>query len=74
MQEAYKSMPNQYWREHHIKTLIDKFPEGQVVIKINNQIAGCALSIIVDYDRIEEEHTYGDITGDYTFSTHTKVW
>jgi len=72
MQEAYKSMPNLYWRENQIKTLIDKFPEGQVVIKINNQIAGCALSIIVDYDRIEAEHTYEDITGNYTFNTHTK--
>lgn len=70
MQEAYKSMPNLYWREHQIKTLIDKFPEGQVVIKINNQIAGCALSIIVDYDSIDDIHTYEDITGNYTFNTH----
>ncbi|MDX1317152.1 MAG: bifunctional GNAT family N-acetyltransferase/carbon-nitrogen hydrolase family protein, partial [Xanthomarina gelatinilytica] len=48
----------------------DKFPEGQVVIKINNQIAGCALSIIVDYDSIDDIHTYEDITGNYTFNTH----
>ena len=70
MQQAYKSMPNLYWRENQIKTLIDKFPEGQVVIKINNQIAGCALSIIVDYDSIDDIHTYEDITGNYTFDTH----
>ncbi|GGG54065.1 carbon-nitrogen hydrolase family protein [Bizionia arctica] len=70
MQLAYSSMPNLYWRENQIKTLIDKFPEGQVVIKINNQIAGCALSIIVDYDSIDDIHTYEDITGNYTFDTH----
>ncbi|WP_104734547.1 carbon-nitrogen hydrolase family protein [Hanstruepera ponticola] len=70
MQEAYKSMPNLYWREHQIKTLIEKFPEGQVIIKVNNQIAGCALSIIVDYDSIDDIHTYDDITGNYTFNTH----
>lgn len=70
MQQAYKSMPNLYWREHQIKTLIEKFPEGQVVIKINNQIAGCALSIIVDYDEFDDIHTYEDITGNYTFNTH----
>lgn len=70
MQQAYKSMPNLYWREHQIKTLIDKFPEGQVVIKINNQIAGCALSIVVDYDEFDDIHTYEDITGNYTFNTH----
>jgi len=70
MQQAYKSMPNLYWREHQIKTLIEKFPEGQVVIKINNQIAGCALSIVVDYDEFDDIHTYEDITGNYTFNTH----
>ncbi|MCB0463330.1 MAG: bifunctional GNAT family N-acetyltransferase/carbon-nitrogen hydrolase family protein [Flavobacteriaceae bacterium] len=70
MQQAYKTMPNLYWREHQIKTLIEKFPEGQVVIKINNQIAGCALSIIVDYDEFDDIHTYEDITGNYTFNTH----
>ncbi|PWK18737.1 bifunctional GNAT family N-acetyltransferase/carbon-nitrogen hydrolase family protein [Xanthomarina spongicola] len=70
MQQAYSSMPELFWRENQIKTLIDKFPEGQVVIKINNQIAGCALSIIVDYDSIDDIHTYEDITGNYTFNTH----
>jgi hypothetical protein len=46
------------------------FLEGQVVIKVNNQIAGCALSIIVDYEKFDENHTYKEITGNYTFSTH----
>ncbi|HMP29964.1 MAG TPA: hypothetical protein PKD85_10200 [Saprospiraceae bacterium] len=35
MIEAYSNMPNSYRKEYHIKSLIDKFPEGQVVIKIN---------------------------------------
>ena len=64
-------MPGAYWKENQIKALIDKFPEGQVVIKVNNQLAGCALSIIVDYDNLDNNHTYKDITGNYTFSTHT---
>lgn len=42
-----------------------------MVIKVNNQIAGCALSIIVEYDKIESNHTYQEITGNYTFSTHS---
>lgn len=71
MISAYSTMPDSYWEKKHIKTLIDKFPEGQVVIKINNQLAGCALSIIVDDDCFEEHHTYQDITDHYTFSTHT---
>lgn len=71
MQEAYASMPDAIWKEHHINTLIKKFPEGQVVIKINGQIAGCALSIIVDYTDFDLQHTYKQVTGNYTFETHS---
>lgn len=72
MIEAYSNMPNSYWKEEHIKSLIDKFPDGQVVIKVNNQLAGCALSIILDYDQFEDHHTYKEITGNYSFDTHTE--
>ena len=71
MISAYTNMPDSYWKEHHIESLINKFPEGQVVIKINGQLAGCALSIIVDYDDFEDNHSYTDITGNYSFNTHT---
>jgi predicted amidohydrolase/GNAT superfamily N-acetyltransferase len=70
MIEAYSNIPNSYWKETHIKSLIDKFPEGQVIIKINNELAGCALSIKVNYNEFDEHHTYREITGDYTFNTH----
>ncbi|WP_339885089.1 bifunctional GNAT family N-acetyltransferase/carbon-nitrogen hydrolase family protein [Polaribacter vadi] len=70
MIEIYTSMENTYWEEAQIQSLITKFPEGQIVIKINGQLAGCALSIMVDYDKFDETHTYEDITGNFTFSTH----
>ena len=70
MIEAYASMPNSYWKEAQIKSLIENFQQGQVVIKVNGELAGCALSILVDYDSFDEHHTYREITGDYTFSTH----
>lgn len=70
MQSAYSSMPDSYWRAHHIKSLLEKFPEGQVVIKVNGHIAGCALSIIVDFDTYDGNHTYRDITANYTFASH----
>lgn len=71
MISAYTNMPDAYWKEHHIESLIEKFREGQVVIKINGQLAGCALSIIVNYDDFEDNHDYKEITGNYSFSTHT---
>jgi predicted amidohydrolase/ribosomal protein S18 acetylase RimI-like enzyme len=73
MISAYTSMPDAYWQESHIKSLLQKFPEGQVVIKVNGQIAGCSLSIIVDYDKFEDTHTYREITGNYTFKTHSNA-
>ncbi len=70
MIEVYANLSDAYWKEPQIKTLINRFPEGQVVIKINNEFAGCALSIIVDYAKYENHHTYKEITGNYTFKTH----
>ncbi len=70
MISAYSSLPEPYWEEPHIKALLKKFPEGQVVMKVNGRVAGCALSIIVDYDQVDENHTYLEITAHYTFDTH----
>jgi predicted amidohydrolase/GNAT superfamily N-acetyltransferase len=73
MIEVYVNMQNIYWEESQIQSLITKFPEGQIVIKINNQIAGCALSIILDYDKFDGHHTFKEITGNYTFKTHNSL-
>jgi predicted amidohydrolase/GNAT superfamily N-acetyltransferase len=71
MINSYSSMPNEFWTEKNISQLITKFPDGQVVIKINGQIGGCALSIIVDYDKYDDKHTFLEITGNESFSTHS---
>ena len=71
MISAYSSMPDAYWREHHIQSLLSKFPEGQIVVKVNGEIAGCALSIIIDSNKFGEQHTFKQITGNYTFDTHS---
>ncbi|WP_321348528.1 bifunctional GNAT family N-acetyltransferase/carbon-nitrogen hydrolase family protein [uncultured Draconibacterium sp.] len=71
MIESYPDMPEDYWLKSQIKSLIKRFPEGQVVIKINGIVAGCALSLILDYSKFEGKHTYQKITGNYTFNTHT---
>jgi predicted amidohydrolase/GNAT superfamily N-acetyltransferase len=70
MIESYTNMPDSYWREAQIESLITRFAEGQVVIKVNGEIAGCALSIVVDYDSFDDDHTYEEITGKFSFKTH----
>lgn len=71
MVSAYRTMPDDYWTERQLKTLLGKFPKGQVVIRVNGRIAGCALTIIVDYDNFEANHTFNEITGNSSFDTHT---
>lgn len=67
---AYPEMQNEYWRKKDLEKLRAVFQEGQVVIKVNDIIAGCALSIIVREGLAHKNHTYQEITGDETFSTH----
>ncbi len=70
MIESYSNMKEIYWKEDQIKRLISKFPEGQIGIKLNNKLAGCALSIIIDSSKFDKKHTYRQVTGNYTFNTH----
>ena len=71
MIHAYQTMPNVYWKEQQIISLLKIFPEGQIVIKVNGHIAGCALSIIIDSHAFGDRHSYQEITGNFTFDTHT---
>ena len=70
MIESYDKVEDNYWEKHEIKKLLSLFPEGQVVIKVNGQLAGCALALIVKSGKAQKRHTYKQITGDYTFNTH----
>ncbi|MFV0391190.1 MAG: carbon-nitrogen hydrolase family protein [Paludibacteraceae bacterium] len=72
MIDIYSDTPNSYWKKAQIAKLIELFPEGQAVIKVNGKLAGCALSIIVDYKKFGDSHTYKQITGNYTFNTHNQ--
>lgn len=66
MENEYKSG----WSRKDLQKLINLFPSGQVGIRINGEFAGFSLSIIVDYARFDDGHTYREITGNYTFDTH----
>ena len=70
MKASYPNWTGAFWTLDTIKKLIGKFPEGQIVIKADGVVVGCALSIIVNYNRFGDMHTYKQITGNYTFNTH----
>ncbi len=70
MVESYTGYEDEPWRLKDIKTLLDKFPEGQLCIVANGQVVGCALSLIIDYKKYGDKHTYEQIVDDYKFNTH----
>ncbi|WP_199118901.1 carbon-nitrogen hydrolase family protein [Pedobacter sp. ASV28] len=71
MQQAYLDSGNGVWSKAKIQNLLNIFPEGQLCISVDDKVVACSLSIIVDYDIFGDNHTYEQITGKYTFSTHT---
>lgn len=67
---TYSDGSDVFWTHKQIKKLIQIFPEGQIVAVVDNRIVGCALAIIVDYDKVKNDHTYASVTGQETFNTH----
>lgn len=72
MQEAYPDMRDLHWKKHEIEKLVSLFPEGQVVLKVNGEIAGCALALLQKDTITERTHTYNEITANDSFKSHQK--
>ncbi|WP_417363378.1 bifunctional GNAT family N-acetyltransferase/carbon-nitrogen hydrolase family protein [Galbibacter sp.] len=70
MIEAYNGIEDAPWKQSEIRKLLSLFPDGQLVVLVDDKVVGCALSIILDQSQIDDNHTYEEITGNYTFSTH----
>ena len=70
IKEAYSGITAAHWKKKSIDKLLDIFPEGQLCVLVDGKVAACALSIIVDYAKFGDNHTYPQITGNDTFSTH----
>ena len=70
MLKCYPNITDPAWSEQEVQKLIDIFPKGQVVIKADGKLVGCALSILIDYSLFENHQNYLDITGNDTFNTH----
>ncbi|MGA1582443.1 MAG: GNAT family N-acetyltransferase [Saprospiraceae bacterium] len=71
MQQAYENWSGVHWTPEQIQTLVDLFPEGQLVAIVDGTVVGSAFSIIVDYDKYGDDHTFQEITGNESFSTHS---
>jgi predicted amidohydrolase/ribosomal protein S18 acetylase RimI-like enzyme len=70
MRKVYQHTNMGVWGVQQIKKLLNMFPEGQICIEDKGQLVAFALSIILDENNFQDDHTYREITGNYTFSTH----
>jgi len=70
MSASYPDWTGGLWKRETIGQLVRIFPEGQLAVFVDGRLAGCALAIIVDIDKLGFDHTYLKATGNYTFNTH----
>ncbi len=70
MAAVYKENDKMRWTESDLRKLIHVFPQGQICVAVNNKVVGCALSLVVRYSRFGDNHTFEQITGNFTFTTH----
>ena len=57
---VYSDGSDVFWTHKQIEKLIRIFPEGQIVTVVDEKIVGCALSIIVNYDDVKNDHLSRD--------------
>ncbi len=67
---SYPDQKDDYWLKSELNKLCKKFPEGQVVLKVNDVVVAGSLSIIVNYEDFSGQYTYEQVTGNFQFTTH----
>lgn len=58
------------WPRHKFQGMLRTFPEGQICIEDHGRVVAAAFSVIVDYDEFGDDHTYDEITGKASLTTH----
>ncbi len=69
MEHVYDNLGGAWKKEQYISQ-ITHFPEGQIVIEDNGVLIAAALSMVVDYSRFGDVHTYAEITGGGYLTNH----
>lgn len=59
--------------QRNFHSQINTFPEGQICIEDKGAIVAAAFSVIVDYDKFGDKHTYEEITGNAYITTHDPI-
>ena len=63
MEKVYSKAFDGAWTSEEFKSQIEIFPEGQICIEDNGKVIAAAISMIVDYSKHGDRHTYSSLTG-----------
>ena len=69
MNAAYPKMGGA-WTRAQYDAMLARFPEGQLCVEDKGRVVAGALSLIIDYSRYGDRHTYKDIVGDGDLKNH----
>jgi len=58
------------WPEKKFRAQLSTFPQGQICIEDHGKVVAAAFSLIVDYSKFGDRHTYDQITGNAYLTTH----
>lgn len=58
------------WTDEQLASQLATFPDGQMVAEMEGRVIGASASLVVQWDDYATDHTWKEITGDGTFSTH----
>jgi len=58
------------WSLDQFTSQVTRFPDGQICIEDNGKVVAAAISLIVEYRRFGDQHSYWQITGNGYLTTH----
>lgn len=61
------------WKQEQYASQINRFQEGQIGIEDNGLLIAAGFSMIVEYERFGDNHTYAQITGEGYLTHHTMI-
>lgn len=69
MESAYAGMGGS-WNKNQYATLMSICPQAQICIDDKGAVVAAALTLIIDYSNLEQNHSYEDIVSDGRFEGH----